>query len=49
MGKINGTRVFLGGLVAGVVLIILGFASFALYLEKVWDPAMKALGHEVPT
>jgi hypothetical protein len=49
MGKINGTRAFLGGLFAGIVMLILGFASFALYLEKVWDPALKALGREVPT
>jgi hypothetical protein len=48
MGKINGTRVFLGGLLAGVVLIILGFVSFGLYLENLWRPALKALGYEAP-
>ena len=45
MGKINWSRVLLGGLLAGVVFIILGFASFALYLKKLYDPALEALGH----
>jgi hypothetical protein len=49
MGKINGMRVFLGGLLAGVVILILGFATFWMYSEKLWDSALKALGHEVPT
>jgi magnesium-transporting ATPase (P-type) len=48
MGKINWSRVFLGGLLAGVVLIILGFATFALYLKRVYDPALEALGHPFP-
>jgi len=37
-------RVFLGGLIAGVVLILFGFAAYALYLEDLWTPAMEALG-----
>jgi hypothetical protein len=38
---------FLGGLLAGVVLIILGFATWAIYLERLWSPAMEALGRPV--
>jgi hypothetical protein len=45
MGKTNWSRVFLGGLLAGVVLIVLGFAAWAIYLERLWSPAMEALGH----
>ena len=44
MGKTNWKRVFLGGLLAGVVMIVLGFAAYAIYLEKLWTPAMEALG-----
>jgi len=44
MGKTNWNRVFLGGLLAGVVIIVLGFAAYAIYLEKLWTPAMEALG-----
>ncbi len=49
MGKINGTRVFLGGLLAGVVFIVLGYLSFLLYGNKLWEPALKALGLQIPT
>lgn len=49
MGKINWARVFLGGLLAGVVMIILGFACFGLFLEKRWDAALKVLGYQAPT
>ena len=44
MGKINSTRVFLGGLLAGVVIVALGFVTYAIYLEKLWTPVMEALG-----
>ena len=44
MGKTNWNRVFLGGLLAGVVMIVLGFATYAIYLDKLWTPAMEALG-----
>ena len=47
MEKTNWSRVFLGGLLAGVVLIVLGFATWAIYLERLWSPAMEALGHPV--
>ena len=45
MGKTNWSRVFLGGLLAGVVLIVLGLATFAWYLKKLYAPALEALGH----
>ncbi len=44
MGKINWGRVFLGGLVAGVVANVLGFGSWFLFLGKAWTAAMKAAG-----
>ena len=47
MGKINGARVFLGGLLAGVVLNVLGYAAWAIYLREGWSPALEALGHPV--
>jgi hypothetical protein len=43
MGKINWTRVFLGGLLAGIVLNILGFATMAMYLRGIWKPEVEAL------
>jgi hypothetical protein len=47
MGKINWIRVLLGGLLAGVVLIILGYLTLAIYLRNIFDPALAALGHPV--
>ena len=47
MGKINWGRVFLGGLLAGVVFIVLGFAAYAMYLEELYVPAMEELGHPI--
>jgi hypothetical protein len=47
MGKINWNRVFLGGLLAGVVLIVLGYVTLAVYLRNVVDPELAALGHPV--
>jgi len=44
MGKTNWKRVFLGGLVAGVVAIVVIFAAYGIYLEKLTVPAMEALG-----
>ena len=44
MGKMNSARVFLGGLLAGVVIVALGFVTYAIYLEKLWTPVMEALG-----
>jgi len=45
MGKVNCARVVLGGLLAGVVLIVLGFLGYTLYLEQHWSSALQALGH----
>jgi hypothetical protein len=47
MGKTNWMRVFLGGLLAGVVFIILGIAAWVMYLGKLYVPAMEALGHPI--
>jgi len=44
MGKINGSRVFLGGLLAGIVMFILGGASLVMYLGKLYEAALQALG-----
>jgi len=47
MGKINWARVFVGGLLAGVVSNILGFAIWYVYLRDQWGPAMEALGRPI--
>ena len=43
MGKTNWKRVFLGGLVAGIVLEILFVVAALTYIKSVWDPAVLAL------
>lgn len=48
MGKINGSRVFLGGIVAGIVFVVLGFLAYTVYLGKLYDSAMQALGRAMP-
>ena len=45
MGKINCRRVFLGGLLAGLILNVLGFAAWALFLGRTWRAALETLGH----
>lgn len=45
MGNINWGRVFLGGLLAGLVANILGFIVFGVFLAKDWAAAMEAIGH----
>jgi len=47
MAKINGSRVIVGGLVAGVVCNIFEYVFNALVLKDRWDEAIKALGKEV--
>jgi magnesium-transporting ATPase (P-type) len=47
MGKTNWSRVFLGGLLAGVVMVILAFATMAIYLSKLWYSALEALGRPI--
>jgi hypothetical protein len=44
MGKINWGRVFLGGLLAGLVAILLKSAAWFLYLRRDWRVALEALG-----
>lgn len=47
MGKINWGRVILGGLLAGVVANVLGFAAWYLFLRSQWTPAMEELGRPI--
>ena len=44
MGKINIGRLLLGGIVAGVVLDVLGYLVDGVLLAPYWSDAMKALG-----
>src|SRR5437016_5703792 len=44
MGKINFGRVVVGGIVAGIVLDILGYLVDGLMLAPQWAAGMKALG-----
>lgn len=44
MGKINASRVILGGIVAGVVAGILGYCVDGVWLAPRWTADMKALG-----
>jgi drug/metabolite transporter (DMT)-like permease len=44
MGKINRTRVLIGGLIAGVVINVLSFAAWALFVRRVSSAALEALG-----
>jgi hypothetical protein len=43
MGRTNWRLVFLGGLLAGIVMNILGFLALAIYLRKLWNPALEAV------
>jgi hypothetical protein len=43
MGKTNWKRVFLGGVLAGVVFNILMFAASAIYLDNLFNPALETL------
>jgi hypothetical protein len=44
MGKINWTRVLIGGLIAGVVANVLWFASWGLLIRPTLGVALEALG-----
>lgn len=44
MGKINCIRVFIGGLVAGVVVNVIAFVAWALYVRAGWRAALEAVG-----
>jgi hypothetical protein len=48
MGKINWGRVFLGGIVAGVVINIFEYVTNGRVLAADWASAMQALGHSMP-
>jgi hypothetical protein len=43
MGKTNWVRVFLGGVLAGIVLIVLEMIANRIYLGKVWAPVLENL------
>lgn len=47
MGKINWGRVFLGGLLAGVVINVFEYVTNGVVLWAEWDAAMKALGRQM--
>ena len=44
MGKINWARVFLGGIVAGLIINAFEFVENGVFLAKDWKVAMDALG-----
>lgn len=44
MGKINWTRVLIGGLIAGVVANVLWFAAWGLFIRPSLSAALEALG-----
>jgi len=44
MGKINWARVFLGGLLAGVIINVFEFVTNGVFLATEWEAMMKALG-----
>ena len=48
MGKINWSRVFLGGLGWWVVFNVLGIAAWMVYMNTETDAAWKALGLQFP-
>jgi len=45
MGKINIGRVLIGGIVAGLVVDVLGYLVDGILLAPKWADGMKALGH----
>ena len=44
MGKTNWKRVFLGGVLAGIVHIVLEMIAGSIYLSKIWNPVLENLG-----
>jgi uncharacterized membrane protein len=48
MGKINWGRVFVGGLVAGLIINLFEYVTNGVVLAANWDAAMKALGRHFP-
>jgi hypothetical protein len=49
MGKINYSRVLLGGLLAGVIINIVEFVLNGLVFQEEWAAALAALGKSQPT
>jgi hypothetical protein len=47
MGKINWGRVFLGGLLAGLIINVFEWVTNGVVLAAEWDSAMRALGHQM--
>ena len=47
MGKINLARVFLGGLVAGLIINIFEYVLNGVVFASQWDAYMKALGRQM--
>ena len=47
MGKINLSRVFLGGLLAGLILNIFEYVLNGVVFASQWDAYMKALGRQM--
>jgi hypothetical protein len=45
MGRINLGRVILGGIVAGIVVDVLGYLVDGILLAHKWELGMRALGH----
>jgi hypothetical protein len=48
MGRTNWRLVFLGGLLAGIVLVVLGYVAWAIYLNRIWNDALEPFGHRIP-
>lgn len=44
MGKINWVRVFLGGLLAGVIINVIEFVTNGVWLAAQWEAMMRSLG-----
>src|SRR5438046_10548358 len=47
MGKINLTRLFLGGLLAGLIINIFEYVLNGVVFASQWDAYMKALGRQM--
>jgi hypothetical protein len=47
MGKINWGRVFLGGLLGGLIINIFEWVMNGVVFAAKWDSAMEALGHKM--
>jgi hypothetical protein len=49
MGRINWSRVFLGGLLAGVIINVFEIFWSGVVLAKQWQAAMSAINHPLPS